>query len=255
MTDLNELTLRLLDIASLLEIIEKEYQSNAKKNHRDRPELGGRDARNQLASVVAADELEEESEDSVGDEIYAHIVLKVELQKQEEHHAEEYEEECRLIQLRRVNGMIKVRELDSEEGVGLNAVAAAREEAADPAEAVSDGDAAGDERDHVDDPAAELVSDDEVYNKEGYDAADKSAHKGHALTEIEARLGVLDIVIHRLEERCRDKSDNYRTDTEEEGEVEKLLVDPQPLAAEGKRDKRAENAYGDHKTVHMHKAE
>ena len=125
-----------LDISLFLKIIEKEDESYSEYNHRYRPELRGRDTGYELSSVVSANELEKESEDSVGDEVDAHIMSEIKLQKQEEHYSEENEQERRLIELSRMNGVRQCRELNSEEGVGRDTVATARKEASDTSECV-----------------------------------------------------------------------------------------------------------------------
>lgn len=198
---LYELAGGLFGIALRLQVIHEEDESNAEQNHRNRPELRGGYARYKLSSVVSANELDKETEDTVGDKVHAHIVLEIELQKQEEHQTEHYEEERRLIKLGGMNGVREVRELHAEEGIGLLAVATACKEAADSAKAVSDSDAAGYERQNVDKSAVKLVSDDEIDSKEGDDSADKAPHKCHTLAKMEARRGILDVIIHRLEER------------------------------------------------------
>ena len=243
-----------LDISLFLKIIEKEDESYSEYNHRYRPELRGRDTGYELSSVISANELEKESEDSVGDEVDAHIMSEIKLQKQEEHYSEENEQERRLIELSRMNGVRQRRELNSEEGVSLDSVAATRKEASDSAEAVRDSDTAGHEREYIDQSAVKPGSCDEINYQEGNDSTDKTAHKGHALSEFEACRRVLDIVIYRLEERCRGKADDDRTYSEKEGEIQEALADSKLFAPEGKRYKGAEYANGDHNTIHIYNA-
>ena len=205
----------LFGIALRLNVLDEEDQRHADNDHQDGPELRGRDSRNERASVVTAKELITESEDSVRDNVDAHIIFEVELQKKEEHHTENYEEEHRFVKLSRMNRLGKSRELYAEEGIGRLAVAATCKEAAESAECVCDSDAAGRNRKKIDGSAVKLIPCDQVYQKEGSYATDKAADKGHALTDFEARRGILNVVIQRLEERGREKSDGYSADARE----------------------------------------
>lgn len=251
-TRLYELTFGFFRIALRLNVLDEEDQRYTDDNHEDRPELRGGNSRNELASVVTAKELDTESEDSVGDDVDAHIILEVKLQKQEEHHAEDDEEESRLIKLGGMNGRRKSRELNAEEGIGLLTIAAAREEASKSAERVRDSDAAGRDRKQVNNSAAKLVSRKKVYQKEGSDTTDKTADECHSSGKIEACRRILDIVVYSLEYRRCEESDSDSTDTGKEGEIKEALANAKLLSQESKSYKRAENSDSDHKSVHIH---
>ena len=229
-TRLYELTFGFFRIALRLEVVNKEDQRYTDNNHQYGPELRGGNSRNELASVVTAKELVTESEDSIGDNVHAHIIFEVELQKKEEHHAEDDEEEDRLVKLSRMNRLGKSRELDAQEGIGRLAVAAACEEATESTKCVRDSNTTRCDRKQVNSSAVKLISCDPVYQKEGSNTADEAADEGHALTDMEARLGILDVIIDRLEERGREKSDGYSADTGKEGEIKEALADSLLLA-------------------------
>ena len=59
----------------------------------------------------------------------------------------------------------------------------------------------------------ESLENNEVDHQEGDDTADKTTHKGHLLSEVEARRGILHIIVERLEEAGRCKAEDDRENT------------------------------------------
>ena len=107
--------------------------------------------------MVTSYKFKQESEYTVRNKVQAHIMLKIVLEEQECEYSEQYKEECSLI---KHCGMYRMRvpgECNSKEAIGRYTVAAACKEAAKSAECVCDSDAAGRDRQKIDDSAAELI--------------------------------------------------------------------------------------------------
>ena len=232
--------------------IDEEDESHARNDHQERPELRGRDACNELTAVVVAHEFYQEAEDSVADQINAHIVSELKFQKQERAYREHYKQEGSLVKLRGVNRTGVSGEEHAEEGIGGLAVAAARKEAAYSAEGVSDEDRAGDERERVDKTDAEPFAENGVARHKYGDAADKSAEEGNSRAEIEAVCGIFNILVGRLEESRRAEAERDRNDSVVIDEIGELCVDLELLRISVKDgEERDNNADGDHHPVHM----
>ena len=105
--------------------------------------------RDERAAVVVTQKFNQEAENAVPDEIYAEIVTKVPFHNENEHDRRENKEERRLVKLGGVYLFGQIRELYAEEAVGHLTVAAAREEASDASERVTEYDTYGEYREHV----------------------------------------------------------------------------------------------------------
>ena len=116
-------------------------------------------------------------------------------------------------------------ELHAEEEVGLLTVTAAREEAADAPKAVRYKDRAGDRRYYLIELCLVAAAEDKVEREEYHDTADKSADERDAASKLKAALGIFDIIVGRLKESRREKSERDRCNSVVEDEICKSLLD------------------------------
>ena len=134
--------LRFFRIPFCVHAAHDEVQHNAADDGQDRPELRRRQNAEELAAVIATQKLNQKAEYTVGNHIKTHVVPVVVAQQKHRADSEHDKQECRLVQLGRVNGVGKIGELDGKEEIRLFAVAAAGKEAADPPESVRNQDTA-----------------------------------------------------------------------------------------------------------------
>ena len=180
-------------------------------------------------------------------------MLKVPFHNEHENHRAQKEEEYRLIKLGRMH-RAKIRfigEYNPERAVRRESVTAAGKETTDSAKGMRNRDTARGKGKNIQNFALEFLAENRVQNQERRHTADKPADERDTTAQIKSRLGVVDIVIRRLEKCRREKPERNGRNRIIKHEIDEFRIDFTFFAVIKEQQKTAQYPYGNHNAVQM----